>query len=497
LKFFSISKEYNTTLPYLATKHLLTFIERISSIYLYYGLALCYNNHRMEKKFVKDVTDIETDFAQWYTDIVLKTELADYAPVKGNMVIRPYGFALWENIKDVLDKQLKNAGYMNSYFPLLIPKSFIEKEKEHVAGFAPELVTVTRVGDEELTEHLVIRPTSETIIGTMLAKWIQSYRELPLKLNQWCNIMRWEKTTRPFLRTSEFLWHECHAVFATEDEARTAAEEDIKLYEKFLREYLAIPPLVGRKSEREKFAGAEVTYAVEAIMKDGKSLQSGTSHYLGRNFTKAFNIKFQNKDGKEEFGYTTSACGATTRLIGAIVMSHGDNRGLVLPPKVAPIQVVVIPIKNIQYNVIKEKLAGLRVFIDDSDNSAGWKFNQWEMKGVPVRIEIGQRDIDAGTCVVVRRDTLTKQTIKLDEIKTAIPRLLNEIHSDMLKAAEKARDSKIVNVKTYEELIKVVNDGKFALAPVKFLDEEEKIKKETAATSRVIVGGKVYFAKAY
>ena len=446
---------------------------------------------KAEKKFVADITALLENFPKWYTDIVLKTELCDYGPVKGTMVIRPYGFALWENIKNALDQNLKAHEYQNAYFPMLIPSSFIEKEKEHVAGFAPELATVTHVGEEALAEKLYIRPTSETIIGNMLSKWLQSHKELPMKLNQWCNVVRWEKTTRPFLRTSEFLWHEAHAVFADAKTAKKNALDDLYMYEKFMREYLALPVLIGQKSEKEKFAGAEITYGVEAMMKDGKSLQVGTSHYLGQNFSKSFNIKFQDDQKTSRYAYTTSV-GTSTRLIGAIVMTHGDDRGLVLPPRVAPIQVIIVPVAqhkpgvlNIAGN-IKRSLSNLhyRVAIDDSDNMPGWKFNQWEMKGVPVRIEVGPRDIENNECQIFRRDTLVKETVKLNQIERYVTNLLENIQQTMLANAQQIRDKHIKHVKTFTELKKAVNAGNFALASwCNCSDCEEAIKNETNGVS--------------
>lgn len=446
---------------------------------------------KSEKKFVSNITDLIKDFPKWYTDIVLKTELCDYGPVKGTMVIRPYGFALWENIRNALDQELKVRDYQNAYFPMLIPASFIEKEKDHVAGFAPELATVTHVGNETLAEKLYIRPTSETMIGNMLAKWLQSYKELPMKLNQWCNVVRWEKTTRPFLRTSEFLWHEAHAVFADAKTAKKNALDDLLMYEKFMRDYLAIPALIGQKSEKEKFAGAEITYGVESMMKDGKSLQMGTSHYLGQNFSKAFGIKFQDDKKTERFAYTTSV-GTSTRVIGAIVMTHGDDRGLVLPPKVAPIQVVIVPVAQHKPGVlntarnIQRSLTNLhyRVTIDESDNTPGWKFNQWEMKGVPVRIEIGPRDLDNNECQVFRRDLLTKETIKLNRVEGYVAELLENIHNTMLTNATQNQEKRIKHAKTFNELKRAIDAGNFVIAPWCNCTEcEEKIKTETNGVS--------------
>jgi len=451
-------------------------------------------NTKTEKKFVADITSLLENTPKWYTDTVLKTELCDYGPVKGTMVIRPYGFALWENIRNSLDKILKLNGYQNSYFPMLIPSSFIEKEKEHVEGFAPELATVTHVGSEPLAEKLYVRPTSETIIGNMISKWLQSYKELPMKLNQWCNVVRWEKTTRPFLRTSEFLWHEGHAVFADAKSAKKNALDDLYLYENFFRDYLAIPVIVGQKSEKEKFAGAETTYGVEAMMKDGKSLQLGTSHYLGQKFSKAFDIKFQDDKKTSRFAHTTSV-GTSTRMIAAVVMTHGDDRGLVLPPRIAPIQVIIVPVAQHKPGVlntannIKRTLSNLhyRVEIDDSENMPGWKFNQWEMKGVPVRVEVGPRDIENNECQVFRRDTLVKETIKLNHIEQYVTNLLEKIQITMLENATKVRDQRIKDVKTFSDLQKAVNAGNFVLAPwCNCTDCEEKIKNETnGITTRV------------
>ena len=363
-----------------------------------------------ENQFVEQIANIDTDFPQWYTDVVLKTKLVDYGPVKGTMVIRPYGYAIWENIQKELDARFKSRGVENVYFPLLIPMSFFTKEAEHVEGFAPEVAVVTHAGGEELAEPLAIRPTSETIIGTMMAKWIQSYRDLPLKVNQWCNVMRWEKTTRPFLRTSEFLWQEGHTVHCSAEEAEEETMGMLHTYQEFAENCLAIPVLTGRKTEKERFAGAVATYTMEAMMRDGKSLQAGTSHYLGQNFATAFDIKYLGSEGVLQTAYTTS-WGVSTRLIGAIIMTHGDERGLVIPPVVAPIQCVIVPIAARKPGVIEAcealevelKKAGIRVMLDKSDNSPGWKFNEWEMKGVPVRIELGPRDIEAGKMLCAKK----------------------------------------------------------------------------------------------
>lgn len=446
------------------------------------------------KQFVKEIADIETDFTQWYTDVVLKTELVDYGPVKGTMVIRPYGFGIWEKIKEDMDRRFKETGAEDAYFPLLIPMSFFTKEAEHVEGFAPEVAVVTHAGGAKLEEPLAIRPTSETIIGTMYAKWIQSYRDLPVMMNQWCNVMRWEKTTRPFLRTSEFLWQEGHTVHATEEEAMEETMKMLELYKDFAEQTLAIPVLTGRKTEKEKFAGAVATFGMEAMMLDGKSLQAGTSHYLGQNFAKAFDIKYLDKDGTLKYGYTTS-WGTSTRLIGAVIMAHGDQRGLVLPPKVAPIQAVVIPVAAHKGGVIEKckevetalKNAGIRVKTDLREMSPGWKFNEWEMKGVPVRIEIGPRDIEAGHATIMRRDTLEKSNIALDSIAENVKNLLEVIQKDMLESSRKRRDAKIVHADSLDGILKGVEGQNFVKAGWCGCREcEDKVKETAAATARVM-----------
>ena len=446
-----------------------------------------------EKMFTKEIADIKTDFAQWYTDVVLKTEMADYGPVKGTMVIRPYGYAVWENIQKALDSKFKETGHVNAYFPLLIPMKFFEKEAEHVEGFAPELVTVTQVGEEVLGEKLVVRPTSETIFGNMYSKWIQSWRDLPVLINQWANVMRWEKTTRPFLRTSEFLWQEGHTAHATEQEAEEETLKMLNVYKDFARDYLAIPMFAGVKSEREKFAGAVRTYGIEAMMQDGKSLQAGTSHYLGQNFSKAFDIKFLDKDGTHKYVYTTS-WGTTTRLIGALIMVHGDNRGLRIPPFIAPIQVIIVPITMQKEGVldnayaIKERLEkiGIKVKVDSSEQSPGWKFNEWEMKGVPVRLEIGPRDIENNVVQVFRRDNFEKETVSNKELEKYIPELLQSIHNNMYKQADDFRKQHIKEVKNIEELKEAVDAGNFAKGHFCGCVEcEEHIKELTTATTRV------------
>ena len=450
-----------------------------------------------KESFVEQIADIEKDFPQWYTDVVIKTKLVDYGPVKGTMVIRPYGYAIWENIQTELNKRFKQNGYENAYFPLLIPMSFFTKEAEHVEGFAPEVAVVTHAGGEELTEPLAIRPTSETIIGNMYSKWLQSYRELPIRINQWANVMRWEKTTRPFLRTSEFLWHEGHSAFATAEEAEEETAKMLDLYKEFAENCLALPVICGRKTEKEKFAGAVATYGMEAMMKDGKSLQSGTTHFLGRNFAKAFEIQFLDTDGSHKFAYTMSF-GLSTRLIGALIMAHGDQRGLVLPPVVAPVQVVIVPIAAKKGGVLekcaelKEKLekAGVRVKLDDSDNSPGWKFNEWEMKGVPLRIELGPRDIEEGNALIFRRDTLEKTAYSLVGLENSVSDLLKSVQSDMLEAARVRRDNRIVYATDLDGILKGVDGGNFVKAGWCGCREcEDKVKAYAQATSRVFAEG--------
>lgn len=473
-----------------------------------------------KESFVEQIADIEQNFPQWFTDVVVKTKLVDYGPVKGTMVIRPYGYAIWEAIQAEMNARFKVNGIENAYFPLFIPTSFFTKEAEHVEGFAPEVAVVTHAGGEELSEALIVRPTSETIFGNMYSKWLQSYRDLPIKINQWANVVRWEKTTRPFLRTSEFLWQEGHTAHATAEDAEEMTQRMLEVYKEFSENVLALPVLAGRKTEKEKFAGAVATYGIEAMMKDGKSLQSGTSHYLGQNFAKAFDVKFLDSDGEQKFAYTTSF-GVSTRLIGAVIMAHGDNRGLVIPPKVAPIQVVIVPIAAKKEGVmekceeVRARLVarGIRVKLDDTDNSPGWKFNEWEMKGVPVRIELGPRDIEAGNALVFRRDTLDKFMCELEKIEEAIIAALDTVQKDMLVAARARRDSRIVTEETLDDLLKGVENGNFVKSG--WCGDracEDKIKEKTAATARVfaegcackkcVVCGKksqhdVYFARAY
>ena len=446
------------------------------------------------KQFVAEIADINTDFAQWYTDVVLKTDMVDYGPIKGTMVIKPYGYAIWENIQNYMNKEFKKLGVQNAYFPMLIPESYLMKEAEHVEGFAPEVAVVTHAGGEELAEKLIIRPTSETIICDMYSKWIQSYRDLPMAMNQWCNVLRWEKTTRPFLRTSEFLWQEGHTVQASMEDAEKDTQVMLKVYSDTLRNLMAIPTLTGRKTENEKFAGAVATYGMEAIMKDGKCLQAGTTHNLGQNFAKASNIKFLNKNSELEYGYSTS-WGVSTRLIGALVMVHGDERGLRMPPNVAPIQAVIIPIASKKEGVVEKceevkallENADLRIKLDNSNNTPGWKFNEYEMKGVPLRLEIGPRDIENGVATAVRRDTHEKTQINLNNIVEEVKNLLLDIQANMLKQAEENLKASIVETENYDEMVSAVNDKKVALTyHCGCSNCETEIKNNTTIKTRVI-----------
>ncbi len=448
----------------------------------------------MKKEFVKEIADINADFPQWYTDVVIKTGLADYGPTKGSMIIRPYGYAIWENIQRELDARFKATGHKNAYFPLLIPMSLLQKEAEHVEGFAPEVATVTRAGSNELAEPLVVRPTSETIICDMYSRWIQSYRDLPLKINQWANVVRWEKTTRPFLRTSEFLWQEGHTVHATREEAEKETLDILHLYADFARDCLAMPVLIGQKTEKEKFAGAEETYGMEAMMQDGKSLQAGTTHHFGDKFARAYDIQFLDRDGTHKYAWQTS-WGVSTRLIGALIMAHGDARGLILPPAVAPVQAIVLPIaihkagvEEAARSVIDRLVAaGVRCEGDFSDQTPGWKFNEWEMKGVPLRLEIGPRDIENGVVTVVRRDNGEKSVVKNEELEGVIKCLLSDVHESMYRKAEAFRDSRIKEAHTLDELKKYLDEGNFVKAMWCGSQEcELKVKELMQATIRIM-----------
>ncbi|NLM43477.1 MAG: proline--tRNA ligase [Clostridiales bacterium] len=448
-----------------------------------------------EQEFVKEVTPMEEDFSQWYTDIILKTDMVDYAPVKGCMVIKPYGYGVWEQIQRVMDRRFKETGHKNAYFPLLIPESFLKKEAEHFEGFAPEVLWVTHGGNEELTERLFIRPTSETIICTMYSKWIQSYRDLPVLINQWANVIRWEKTTRPFLRTAEFLWQEGHTVHATEEEAQEETLKMLEVYRQVAEDELAMPVILGLKSEKEKFAGANKTYTMEAMMHDGKALQAGTSHNLGQNFAKMFDIQFLDKDGVRKYGWSTS-WGVSTRLIGGIIMVHGDNRGLKMPPRVAPIQVVILPIAFHKEGVldkaleIKNELAKtFRVEFDDRDTySPGWKFNYWEMKGVPLRLEIGPKDIDKNQVTAVRRDTLEKFTLPMEGLTEKIEEILDDIHQTMFNKALENRNAKTYTTTDYKEIKRIMDDtpGFVKTMWCGSRECEDKLKDDTSATIRCI-----------
>jgi prolyl-tRNA synthetase len=454
-----------------------------------------------EKEFVKEVTPQKVDFSQWYLDLVLKTELMDYAPVKGCMAIRPYGYAIWENMQHLLDKRIKATGHKNAYFPVFIPQSLLEKEAEHVEGFAPEVALVTHGGNEKLAEPLVIRPTSEAIICSMYAKWIQSWRDLPLLINQWCNVVRWEKNTRPFLRTSEFLWQEGHTVHSTAEEAEDEALKMLDVYKDFVENELAVPVISGIKTEREKFAGALRTYTIEALMADGKALQAGTSHNLGQHFAKVFEITFLDKDKQLKYAWQTS-WGVSTRLIGAMIMVHGDDRGLKLPPRVAPVQVVVVPIitKKKREEVLQrcrellgELPAEARVELDDREGySAGWKFNEWEMKGVPLRLEVGPRDIEAGGVSVVRRDNGEKSFIKSEDIPGQIMVLLKDIQDNLFRQALEFRENNTRGVNSYEEFQQMLDEKKGLFQAFWCGDQhcEEEIKNDTRATIRCIPFGK-------
>ena len=446
-----------------------------------------------ENDFVKEVTNIDEDFAQWYTDIVRKAELADYTDTKGCIAIRPYGYAIWENIQKYMDEKFKEAGVKNAYFPVLIPESLLQKEKDHIEGFAPEVAWVTEVGEEKLDERLCIRPTSETIITTMYSKWLSSWRDLPFVYNQWCNVLRWEKETRPFLRSREFLWQEGHTIHETAEEAKERTLQMLKIYNDLLEDFLAIPTIQGEKTEKEKFAGAENTYTIETMMYDGKALQSATSHYFGQNFTKPFEVKFQNRDGKEEYAYQTS-WGSTTRLIGAIIMAHGDNRGLKLPPKVAPIQVIVVPIAMHKEGVEEKATEVLnslknkfRVDGDFRTNvTPGVKFNDSELRGIPLRLEIGPRDIENGECVLVRRDTAEKVTVKLDELEESVEKLLADIQQNMYDVCKKRLEAKTTIAHTLEEFEANINKEQGFIKAMWCGDEacENKIKELTTAKSR-------------
>jgi prolyl-tRNA synthetase len=445
----------------------------------------------------KRITPRDQSYSDWYVDVITQAKLADYSPVKGCMVIRPRGYAIWEMMQQNLDRMFKETGHENAYFPLLIPESYIKKEAEHVEGFAPELAVVTHGGGEQLEEPLVIRPTSETIIWSMYKKWIQSYRDLPLLINQWANVLRWEKRTRLFLRTTEFLWQEGHTAHATEEEAQTETLKMLEVYKTFAEEYMAMSVLTGVKSESEKFAGAVNTYAIEAMMQDKRALQAGTSHNLGQNFAKAFDVTFQNKEGKLEHVWATS-WGVSTRLVGALIMTHSDDKGLVLPPKLAPTEVVIVPIfKNETKTEVLEFTGKLceelktkfRVILDSDDQaSPGFKFAEWEMRGVPLRIEVGPRDIASNNMVIARRDTGEKITIRRDEAFSTIGRLLEAIQNDLLAKSRKFTSDNTREIVSYDDFVSLFKtDGGFAKSSWCGSSEcEASIKDDTKATIRVI-----------
>jgi prolyl-tRNA synthetase len=458
----------------------------------------------------KGLPNRDSDFSAWYNQVVKRADLADHGPVKGTMVIKPYGFQLWDNIKESFDKMIKATGHVNAYFPIFIPKSFLAKEAQHVEGFAKEcaIVTHTRLKaddekgiivdpDSKLEEEIIVRPTSETVIWSMYKKWIQSYRDLPILINQWANVVRWEMRTRLFLRTSEFLWQEGHTAHATPEEAQKETLDILELYRQLAEDYLAIPVLTGLKTESEKFAGADKTYCIEAMMGDKRALQAGTSHNLGQNFAKAFDVTFQTKENKEELVWATS-WGVSTRLVGAVILTHGDEKGLRLPPQIAPIQVVIIPIfrNEEQEKMVKDYLApivellesaGVRVHQDWTDNSPGFKFNEWEMKGVPLRLEVGPRDVENGNMVVARRDTGDKSFLSKDEAVAQIPDLLKEIQKGLFQQALTFQQENTHKVSTYDELKKVIKEGGFVRCGWDGTDETEaRVKEDIKATIRCI-----------
>lgn len=447
------------------------------------------------KKMVEDITAMDVDFAKWYTDVVKKAELVDYSGVRGCMVIRPYGYALWENIQRELDGRFKATGHENVYMPMFIPESLLQKEKDHVEGFAPEVAWVTHGGDEKLTERLCVRPTSETLFCDHYAHVVQSYRDLPKLYNQWCSVVRWEKTTRPFLRTMEFLWQEGHTMHETAAEAMEETERMLGVYAEFCENALAIPVIKGRKTNKEKFAGAEATYTIEALMHDGKALQSGTSHYFGDGFARAFEITFAGRENTMQYPHQTS-WGMSTRIIGAIIMTHGDDNGLVMPPVVAPVQVVIVPVAQHKTGVL-EKAAELegrlksvcRVKTDSSDQSPGWKFSEYEMKGVPLRLEIGPKDIENNQCVVVRRDNREKIVVPLDELETRIPELLKAVHDGLYQKALDRRESMTYSVSGgMAEMVEsaAARPGFIKAAWCGSLSCEERLKDEAGVSSRCI-----------
>ena len=449
---------------------------------------------KTNEKLVKAITSMDEDFAKWYTDVCIKAELIDYSSVKGCMIIRPYGYAIWENIQHIMDGMFKELGHENVYMPMFIPESLLQKEKDHVEGFAPEVAWVTHGGEERLEERLCVRPTSETLFCDHFKNIVHSYRDLPKLYNQWCSVVRWEKTTRPFLRSREFLWQEGHTLHATADEARQETEQMLNVYARFAEEALAMPVVKGQKTDKERFAGAEATYTIEALMHDGKALQSGTSHYFGDGFSRAFEVQYTDKENKLVHPYQTS-WGTTTRLIGAVIMTHGDDNGLVLPPAIAPIQVVIVPIASHKEGVVEkasevcDRLKKVcRVKLDNSDQTPGWKFAEYEMKGVPLRIEIGPRDIENNQCVVVRRDNREKIFVKLDELEARIPELLAEYHDALYNKALQRRETMTYDAKNLDEM-KEIADTKPGFIRAMWCGDrecEDKLKEIAGVTSRCI-----------
>lgn len=446
------------------------------------------------EKMVKSITSMDEDFAKWYTDVVIKAELIDYASIKGCMIIRPYGYAIWENIQHLMDGMFKETGHENVYMPMFIPESLLQKEKDHVEGFAPEVAWVTHGGEEKLEERLCVRPTSETLFCDHFKNIVQSYRDLPKLYNQWCSVVRWEKTTRPFLRSREFLWQEGHTLHATSEEAKAETIQMLNVYARFAKECLAMPVVKGVKTAKERFAGAEDTYTIEALMHDGKALQSGTSHYFGDGFAKAFDITFTDKNNNLTHPFQTS-WGTTTRLIGAIIMTHGDDNGLVLPPPVAPIQAVIVPIASHKEGVLETANAMLdsiknvcRAKLDDSDQTPGWKFAEYEMKGVPLRIEVGPRDIAEGNCVVVRRDNREKIVVAIKDLEKRIPELLKDVHEGLYNKALNRREEMTYDARSLEEMIDIA-ENKPGFIRAMWCGErecEDALKEKAGVTSRCI-----------
>ena len=450
------------------------------------------------KKMVEAITSMDEDFAKWYTDVVKKADLIDYSSVKGCMIIRPYGYAIWENIQKILDTRFKETGVENVYMPMFIPESLLKKEKDHVEGFAPEVAWVTHGGDEKLAERLCVRPTSETLFCEHYANIIKSYRDLPKVYNQWCSVVRWEKTTRPFLRSREFLWQEGHTMHRTAEEAEERTVQMLNVYADFFEKDLGIPVVKGQKTDKEKFAGAEATYTVEALMHDGKALQGGTSHNFGNGFAKAFGIQFLDSDNQLKYAYETS-WGVSTRIIGGIIMTHGDDSGLVLPPSVAPIQIVVIPVQQHKEGVVDAangiaatlKAAGYRVKVDDSEQSPGWKFSEYEMKGVPLRIEIGPRDIAENKCVIVRRDNREKNFVSLDNLVDSVAEGLKNLQSAIYTKALENRENRTFTAENMEQMVKIAseNNGYIRAMWCGDLACEMKLKEEADVTSRCMPFG--------